>query len=100
MFIFASSNNKRSMTNFEKAVAQAKEGKLQTPNVSYGNKQIDYFGYQLATHHFNLKIMANGMKFRGVKLKDLKDYYGLKGRTAAECLPQFEKIMADYKASL
>lgn len=88
------------MTNFEKAVAQAKEGNLQTPSVSYGNKQIDYFGYQLATHHFNLKIMANGMTFKGVRLKDLKAYYGLKGRTAADCLPQFEKIMADYKASL
>ena len=88
------------MTNFEKAVAQAKEGKLQTPSVSYGSKQIDYFGYQLATHHFNLKLMAKGMTFKRARLKDLKDYYGLKGRTAADCLPQFEKIMEDYKASL
>lgn len=88
------------MTNFEKAIQQVNEGKLQKPSVSMGDKQIDYFGYQLATHHFNLKLMAKGMQFKGIKLKDLKDYYGLKGRTALECLPQFEKIMADYKTTL
>lgn len=88
------------MTNFEKALQQVNEGKLQTPSVSVGDKQIDYFGYQLATHHYNLKLMSKGMQFKGIKLKDLKDYYGLKGRTALDCLPQFEKIMADYKATL
>lgn len=88
------------MTNFEKALQQVNEGKLQTPSVSMGDKQIDYFGYQLATHHYNLKLMSKGMQFKGIKLKDLKDYYGLKGRTASDCLPQFEKIMADYKATL
>lgn len=88
------------MTNFEKALQQVNEGKLQTPSVSIGDKQIDYFGYQLATHHYNLKLMSKGMQFKGIKLKDLKDYYGLKGRTASDCLPQFEKIMADYKATL
>lgn len=93
-------SNNRSMTNFEKALQQVKEGKLQTPSVSMGDKQIDYFGYQLATHHFNLKLMAKGMRFNGIILKDLKDYYGLKGRTALDCLPQFEKIMTDYKTNL
>ena len=88
------------MTNFEKALQQVNEGKLQTPSVSIGDKQIDYFGYQLATHHYNLKLMSKGMQFKGIKLKDLKDYYGLKGRTASDCLPQFEKIMTDYKATL
>jgi hypothetical protein len=63
-----------------------------TPTVSMGDKPIGYFGYQLSVHHFNLKLMAKGMKFRGIK-----NYYGLKGRTAADCLPQFEKILADYK---
>jgi len=88
------------MTNFEKALQQVREGKIQTPNVSYGSKPIDYFGFQLSTHHFNLKLMARGMKFRGITFTDIKNYYGLKGRSAAECLPQFEKILADYKASL
>ena len=37
---------------------------------------------------------------RGIKFSDIKRYYGLKGRSAKDCLPQFEKIMADYKAEL
>lgn len=85
------------MTQFETAVQSAREGKLHTPTVSMGDKLIGYFGYQLSVHHFNLKLMAKGMKFRGIKFTDIKNYYGLKGRTAADCLPQFEKILADYK---
>jgi hypothetical protein len=44
--------------------------------------------------------MASGMKFKGVKFTDLKKYYGLKGRTAKDCLPQYEQIMSEYKQSL
>jgi len=88
------------MTQFENAVEAANRGELQTPNVSYGNKKINYFGYQLAVHHFNLKLMAKGMTCRGIKFSDIKNYYGLKGRSANDCLEQFEKIMADYKESL
>jgi hypothetical protein len=88
------------MTQFEQAVQQAREGKLQTPVVHQWGKPIDYFFYQLSTHHFSLKVMASGMTCKGVKLGDIKRYYGLKGRTAKDCLPQFEKIMADYKTGL
>jgi hypothetical protein len=80
------------MTQFEKAIAQAKEGSLKTPSVSYGDREVDYFAYQVATHYFNLKVMARGMKFRGITFKQIKDYYGLKGRSAADCLPQMEEI--------
>ena len=85
------------MTQFEQAVLQVEAEKLQTPTVSVGSKQVDYFSYQLSVHHFNLKIMAKGMAFRGVKLKDLKAYYGLKGKSAADCLAQFEAILEAYK---
>ena len=88
------------MTQFEQAQQQVREGKLQTPSVSNGGKQIDYFGHQLATHRFNLKIMASGMPFRQIKFSDIKRYYGLKGCSAKDCLPQFEQILADYKAEL
>lgn len=88
------------MTKFEQAVAQAKEGKLETPSVSYGNKQIDYFGFQLANHQFALKILSSGMTMKGIKLKDIKDYYGLKGKSAKECLEQFNVIYENYRASL
>ena len=86
------------MTQFEQAVQQAKAGQLETPVVFSGKGEIDYFGYQLAVHKFNLSLMAKGIGSRGVKLKDLKAYYGLKGRTAKECLPQFEALMAKYRA--
>jgi hypothetical protein len=85
------------MTKFEMAVAQAEMGELQVPSVQYGSNPINYFWYQLSVHHYNLKLMAKGLKFRGVKLKDMKDYYGLKGRTASDCLPQFEQVIERYK---
>lgn len=88
------------MTKFEQALAQIKEGKLNTPSVSMGGKQIDYMGYQLANHQFALKIMSSGMKMRNMKLKDIKDYYGLKGKSAKECLEEFKVIYADYRNSL
>lgn len=87
------------MTQFEQALQQVKEQKLQTPNVMAEGKQVDYFGYQLSVHHFNLKLMAKGMAFRGIKFSDIKRYYGLKGRTASDCLPQFEQILNDYKTN-
>jgi hypothetical protein len=86
------------MTPFEQAVLQVEAGKLETPTVSTSKGNIDYFGYQLAVHKFNLSIMSKGMSCRGVKLRDLKNYYGLKGRTAADCLPQFEALVERYQA--
>jgi len=85
------------MTPFETAIQQAKAGELKTPTVSTSNGNIDYFGYQLAVHKFNLSLMAKGMQCRGIKLRDLKQYYGLKGRTASDCLPQFLMMIEGYK---
>lgn len=85
------------MTPFQQALQQVEAGQLRTPSVSAGTGQVDYFQYQLAVHHFNLKIMSRGMRVRGLKLKDLKNYYGLKGKTATECLAQFEELKAWYE---
>jgi hypothetical protein len=84
-------------TPFEVAQEQVNAGQLQKPDVSYGSKAVDYFSYQLAVHHFNMKIFAGGMTMRGIKFTHIKKYYGLKGKSAKECLPQFEQIMNDYK---
>ena len=81
------------MTPFEQAVLKVQEGTLQVPTVGVGNGTINYFNYQLATHKFYLSLMAKGITNRQVKLRDLKQYYGLKGRTAADCLPQFIQLM-------
>jgi len=40
--------------------------------------------------------MSKGIQNRQVKLRDLKNYYGLKGRTAADCLPQFIQLMEQF----
>jgi hypothetical protein len=88
------------MTPFETAIQQAKAGELRTPTVSTSNGNVDYFGYQLAVHKYNLSLMAKGIQSRGVKLRDLKQYYGLKGRTAADCLPQFLMMVEGYKLQL
>lgn len=88
------------MTPFQQALIQVSEGKLKTPVVSSSEGNIDYFGYQLAVHKYNLSLMAVGIQSRGVKLRDIKNYYGLKGRTAADCLPQFVQLMEAYKEAL
>lgn len=88
------------MTPFEKAQEDVKNGNLNAPQVSTGGKEHDYFGYQLSVHKFNLSLMAKGMAFRGIKFSDIKKYYGLKGRSAKECLPQFLEIMENYKKAL
>jgi hypothetical protein len=92
--------NKSIMTQFEKALADVRAKNLQTPNVSVGGKEVDYFGYQLSVHKFNLSLMAKGMTFRGIKFSDIKKYYGLKGRSAKDCLPQFLEIMENYQKAL
>ena len=84
------------MTPFQQALQSATEGKLQTPTVGTSEGNVDYFGYQLAVHKYNLKLMSKGLKFKGIKLSDLKNYYGLKGRTASDCLPQFIQIEEEY----
>ncbi len=86
-------------TPFELAQEQVANGDLKTPSVSMGNSEIDYFGYQLTVHRFNLRILAGGMKMKNVKISDLKKYYGLKG-SANDCLIQFEAIVTKYKEKL
>ena len=90
--------NKISMTQFEKAVAAARSGELQTPRVFEGDKEYDYFGFQLKTHIFQMKIMAKGMLFNGITAKQIKDYYGLTAKRNKDALAQLEKIKEKYKA--
>lgn len=83
-------------TQFEIAVEEVMNGKLQPPRVDANGVRIPYFRYQLGVHHFNMKLMAKGMCFKGIKFTDIKKYYGLKGRSAKDCLPQFEEVMNKY----
>lgn len=91
---------KNEKTQFEIAQEQAAAGTLKTPVVGTATGRIDYFGYQIAVHNYNLSLMAKGMKFRQITFTQIKKYYGLKGRSAAECLPQFIEIVEAYKLKL
>lgn len=84
-------------TEFEKAIASAKQGNLQTPKVFSGDKEIDYFGYQLNTHIFQMKVLAKGMTFKGITAKQIKDYYGLTARSNKDALAQLEGVRDNYK---
>ena len=86
------------MTPFETAQEQVKNGTLKTPNVSMGDKEIDYFGYQLASHNFYFGLMNKGIKNRQISFKTLKTYYGLKSRTIKDGYAEFTAIYDKYKA--
>jgi len=88
------------MTPFEQALQQVQAGELKTPSVSTANGNIDYFGYQLAVHKMNLSLMAKGIGSRGITFTQIKTYYGLKGRTAKDCLPQLVRMVDEYKQAL
>jgi hypothetical protein len=88
------------MTPFQQALLDHSDGKLKTPPVSTTTGNINFFGYQLAVHKYYLSLMAKGIQNRQVKLTDLKKYYGLKGRTAADCLPQLIQLMDSYQKAL
>lgn len=84
------------LTPFQEAIQSIEVNKLSLPAVSIEGNPINYIKYQLATHKFNLALMANGMKFRHIKFTDIKRYYGLKGRSAKECMPEFLELMDNY----
>ena len=44
--------------------------------------------------------MGAGMKFRGITFTQIKKYYGLKGKSAKDCVPQLEQIFTEYKEKL
>ena len=88
------------MTPFQQAILDHLEGKLQVPTVGTASGNINYFGYQLAVHKYNLSLMAAGMKCNGITFTQIKKYYGFKGRTAKDCLPQMTELMSAFRQAL
>ena len=88
------------MTQFQQAQQAAKEGKLQVPTVFTSTGTVNYFGYQISVHLYNLKMMSLGMKFRGITFTQIKKYYGLKGKSAKECAVELQSLVEDFKKSL
>ena len=85
------------MTTFEQVQQQIATGQVRAPKVSYEGKEMPFTGYQLAVHVFNLKGMALGLKFRGITFTQIKNYYGLTGRSAKDCIPQLEEIQKKFR---
>jgi hypothetical protein len=75
--------------NYEETKQAIENGELKAPKVYQGESEIKFTEYQLAVHKFNLQIMASGMQMKGLKLKDLKAYYDLKGKSAKDCYNEF-----------
>ena len=88
------------MTPFQQAILDYSDGKLKLPTVGTEAGDINYFGYQLAVHKYNLSLMAAGMQCRGITFTQIKKYYGFKGRTAKDCLPQMVGLMSAFKQAL
>lgn len=83
------------MTPFEQAHKDWVDGKLQTPKVYYADSELNPFLYQIAVHKYHLKLMSFGMR-TNVKLKVIKQYYGLKGRTAKDVYNSFIELIKSY----
>jgi hypothetical protein len=89
----------KDMTQFQQSMLATEEGSQRVPTVIFEGKEIPYAGYQLAVHIYALKIMALGMKMRGVTFTQIKKFYGLRGRTAKECLPQLQQMQEMYRTN-
>lgn len=85
------------MTQFQQTMLATENGTMQVPTVHTEGGTIPFAGYQLATHVYALKIMALGMKMRGVTFTQIKKYYGLSGKSAKDCVPELEKIQKIYR---
>jgi hypothetical protein len=87
------------MTQFQQTLLATENGTMQVPTVHTEGGTIPFAGYQLATHAYALKIMAAGMKMRGVTFSQIKKFYGLRGKSAKDCLPQLQQMQEMYRTN-
>ncbi len=79
-------------TPFQQQIEDFDNCKKQPPSVNYQGKDIPFVFYQVNVHYMQIKLMAQGIHFRGIQLKDFKSFYGLKGRTIKQCKEELEEI--------
>ena len=87
------------MTPFEQAHQDWVDGKTEIPDVWVGHRQVNYFLYQIAVHKYHLRLMSLGIK-ANVRLKDIKEYYGLKGRSGKDVYKSFIELIKSYNINL
>ena len=88
------------MTKFEQTIAQIRTGEIKAPKVYTEGGEIDYMNYQISVHLFHLKLLASGLKVRNFRLKDIRDYYGLSGRTANQMIAELSYLQQAYRTKL
>lgn len=84
------------MQTFKQLREQRNEGTYKPPVVSMGSQEIDFFIYQFTVIIGQLKLISKGLSIPGVRLKDIKAYYEIKGRTASDLIPKVEELKRTY----
>ena len=83
---------------FNQLKSQVEAGTAKVPTVSVNGGEISFLAYQLSVHVYALGMMSLGMKYPGVTFKEIKEYYGLKGRSAKDCIDQLKTIRDNFRA--
>ena len=83
---------------FNQLKSQVEAGTAKVPTVSVNGGEISFLAYQLSVHVYALGMMSLGMKYPGVTFKEIKEYYGLQGRSAKDCIDQLKTIRDNFRA--
>lgn len=83
-------------TQFEEAIERWQNGTQRVPKVFFGNKEINPVFYQLTVQAGFLWLMTKGITNKQINVKYFRDFYGFKGRTAADMWPQFKELYKKY----
>ena len=83
-------------TPFEKAIENWQNGTLQVPKIFAEGGEINPLFWQLNVTAGKVWLMTKGISNREINVKFLREYYGFKGRTAADMWPQFKELYKKY----
>lgn len=84
------------MTKFEQSIEDWQNGTLKVPRVYAEGGEINPVFYQLNVQAGFLWLMTKGITNKQVNVKYFRDFYGFKGRTAADMWPQFKELYKKY----
>jgi hypothetical protein len=88
------------MTKFQEDVTLFKNGPVPMPKMVIDGLEIDYFLSLISSDLHALRQMAKGLKVRYLIYSQIRRYYNLSAKNAADAVAELETIMAEYKANL
>lgn len=68
--------------------------------IGESGQRIPFTYYQLLNAKMCLSLMTKGLKFRGVRLIDMRTSLHLKSKTTAACLDEVEGLIEKYKEEI